>query len=73
MRNVWSQRNLYLLLARIEDKRHIFFFIQNSLMQELRKMHQCLDSSKYQCTNGKQCCAGLHLAPMVLSEKLNYC
>ncbi len=36
-------------------------------------MLQCLDSAKYQCTNGKQCCVGLRSAPAVLSDKLYEC
>jgi len=56
------------------NKTNIFFFlIQSSLMQEWRKKLQCLDSGKDQCTNGKQCCAGLRSALAVLSEKLFEC
>lgn len=48
-----------------------YFFTQSTLMQEWRKLLQCLDGAKYQCTNGKQSCVELRSAPVVLSDKLN--
>lgn len=48
------------------------FFIQNSLMQEWRRMLQCPDSSRCQrIKTSARRCNGLRLASAVLSDKMN--